>query len=491
MQCLGLDIGSSSIKGAVLDLVTGQVHSIVKEPFPDPIPGLPSGWFEIDPLEVVVRARRVISQLLVLAPQASSLFLCGQMGGVVVVDSDNRPVTNYLSWRDQRTLAVHRNGGSTLDEIQRRIGPRLAMGSDSAGDQHLSRLGNELKPGSATSLLFWLQESSPLPMRVRPSTIGDFVISQLAGSLPRMERTQAIGLVDLSRNDWNPDAFRSLDLDHLDWGELASAEGPVARGTIDGRPLSIHPTLGDQQCALRGAGLQLGDLSINVSTGSQVSCITREFTPGPYQSRYFFNGTYLNTITHLPAGRSLNALVDLLMEWPGRSDRGQGASDKGTGADVSNFGFRASNFEHTPVAQPSTLTPQPPPSPWPYIAQAAAAAPDGAGGLRCCLSFFDGPLGREGQISGITTENLTVGNLFRAAFESMAETYARLARVLWPSGDWLRVVLSGGLTQSVPILRDLIERRFPGQVVESVAAEETLLGLLDVAREVHSKEKYP
>ena len=64
----------------------------------------------------------------------------------------------------------------------------------------------------------------------------------------------------------------------------------------------------------------------------------------------------------------------------------------------------------------------------------------------------------------------------------MAETYAQLARVLWPSGDWQRVVLSGGLTQSVPILRNLIERRFPGQVVESVAAEETLLGLLDVAR---------
>lgn len=480
MQCLGLDIGSSSIKGAVLDLGSGEVHSVVKESFPDPLPGLPTGRFEIDPTEVVTRTRRVISQLLALAPQANSLFLCGQMGGVVVVGPDNRPITNYLSWRDQRTLAPHGRGGNTLDEIQRRLGQLRAWDNEPSKLLPLHLLGNELKPGSATSLLFWWQQQAPLPSGVRPSTIGDFVISQLSGSLPRMERTQAIGLVDLSRNTWNPDAFRALDLAHLDWGELAAAEDPVAHCVIDGRQLAIYPTLGDQQCALRGAGLKLGDLSINVSTGSQVSCVTREFTPGPYQSRCFFHGTYLNTITHLPAGRSLNALVDLITEWPGRSEWEPGASAKGQDASVSDFEF-------PPAAQPSSLNPPPlPPSPWPYIAQAAAAAPDGAGGLKCSLSFFDGPLGREGQLNGITTENLTLGHLFRAAFESMAETYARLARVLWPSGDWQRVVLSGGLTQSVPVLRELIERHFPGQVVESVAAEETLLGLLAVAREVHT-----
>ncbi|MFO1007169.1 MAG: hypothetical protein U0929_14500 [Planctomycetaceae bacterium] len=104
------------------------------------------------------------------------------------------------------------------------------------------------------------------------------------------------------------------------------------------------------------------------------------------------------------------------------------------------------------------------------------------------LSFFDGPLGREGQLTGITTENLTIGNLFRAAFESMAETYDRLARILWPSCDWQRVVLSGGLTQSVPILRELIERRFPGKVVESTATEETLLGLCGWRAMFHSRE---
>ena len=428
MRCLGLDIGSSTIKGAVLDLDSGAVQSIVKEPFPDPVSGLPSGWSEVDTGEVVARTQSVISQLLMLAPDAKSLFLCGQMGGAVLVDQSNSPRTRYLSWRDQRTLS------GALEQVQSRLAP------------FMPQLGNELKPGSMTCLLYWLQQAGLLEAGWRPSTIGDFVISQLTGALPRMEGTQAIGLVDLKLRGWNMQAFGSLGLDQLDWGEMANATTPVANCTIDSRELAVYPTLGDQQCALRGVGLQVGDLSINVSTGSQVSEVTSEFTPGSYQSRYFFNGTFLNTITHVPAGRALNVLVDLLTALP--------------------------------AARGLTV-----PNPWEVISREAASAPNGTQGLRCHPAFFDSPIGREGQITGITTDNLTIGNLFRATFESMAETYDQLANRLWPVRDWNRVVVSGGLTRSVPILRELIERKFPAQVVETTADEETLLGLLEIARQ--------
>lgn len=479
MRCLGLDIGSSSIKGAVLDLESGAVHSIFREPFPDPQTGLPKGWYEIDPLEVARRSQCVIEQLLEIAPDVKSVYFCGQMGGVVLLDAENRPVTNYLSWRDQRTLSPHPGGGDFLQEIQRHIGLLRSFDGDTSSANApcslMTQLENELKPGSATSLLFWLRESAQLPPGARPSTIGDFAIAHLSGNRPRMEQTQAIGLVDLQLNGWNAQVFEHLGLDKLDWGEMARIDQPVTHCSINGHSLALYPTLGDQQCALRGAGLKLGDLSVNVSTGSQVSCVTREFVPGPYQSRYFFGGHYLNTITHLPAGRSLNALVDLLTELqrPRAECLEPRAEERAIPPSVS-----------PPVDRPSTINSQPS-SAWPYIARAAAQSPDGAGGLRLSLSFFDGPLGREGQLTGITTENLTIGNLFRAAFESMAETYDRLARILWPSCDWQRVVLSGGLTQSVPILRELIERRFPGKVVESTATEETLLGLLEVARDAH------
>jgi hypothetical protein len=95
------------------------------------------------------------------------------------------------------------------------------------------------------------------------------------------------------------------------------------------------------------------------------------------------------------------------------------------------------------------------------------------------LAFFRGPLGSHGRIDGITTENLSVGHLFHAALRAMADNYARVALGFGPA-EWQAVVLSGGLTQSAPLLRQVIEQRFPVQIRES-AREETLLGLLDIA----------
>jgi hypothetical protein len=48
MTLLGIDIGSSFIKGGVLDLDELRIRDIVREPFPDPISGLPTGYFEVD-----------------------------------------------------------------------------------------------------------------------------------------------------------------------------------------------------------------------------------------------------------------------------------------------------------------------------------------------------------------------------------------------------------------------------------------------------------
>ena len=41
MRYLGIDLGSSYIKGAVLDLDALAIRHIERLPFPEPIPGLP------------------------------------------------------------------------------------------------------------------------------------------------------------------------------------------------------------------------------------------------------------------------------------------------------------------------------------------------------------------------------------------------------------------------------------------------------------------
>jgi xylulokinase len=358
------------------------------------------------------------------------------MGGVILVDEAGEPLSNYLSWRDQRTLNPCGSEGNALDAIR-------SLWNDS----ELVDVGNELQPGSASSLLYWLAVHKALPRHAMPATVADFVIGRLCRAVPQTDRTQAIGLIHLRTGDWHRQAFTKLGLGGVHWPKIADASCPIGQLRWNGRAIPCHASLGDQQTALYGAGLARDEISINVSTGSQVSRRTACFEPGPYQTRCYLAGDYLNTITHLPAGRSLNALVDLLTELS------------------SAEGYALTNI-------------------WQTIAAKAADA-DG-GGLAVDLAFFSGPLGDRGGIDGITTDNLTVGNLFRVAFENMAGNYARCAERLASNLSLKKVVLSGGLVHGVPVLKELIQQRLAAPLRVSGAADETLVGLLEIASEVYS-----
>jgi sugar (pentulose or hexulose) kinase len=192
-----------------------------------------------------------------------------------------------------------------------------------------------------------------------------------------------------------------------------------------------------------GVGLREDEVSVNCSTGSQVSRIAVTFEPGDFQVRPWFGGRLINTVTHLPAGRSLNVLVDLL-----------------TGL------ARAEGKELTSV--------------WDTIAAQAAKEPPEE--LDVDLAFFSGPMGDHGHIRRITTENLNVGSLFRAAFRNMAENYRACADRVSVGRPWSRAVLSGGLTNKLAVLREMIAARLQTPIRESQETEEVFLGLLRLAR---------
>ena len=150
----------------------------------------------------------------------------------------------------------------------------------------------------------------------------------------------------------------------------------------------------------------------------------------------------MNLISHIPAGRALNALVRLLAELA--------------------------------VGQGVTL-----PDPWPYIAEQAARA--GPSELRANIAFFASSCGDRGGFWELREPNMTVGHLFRAAFENMAENYDACARRLAPDQPWSRLVFSGGLAQKIPALREIICQRFQAGYRMCPSSEDTLLGLLALA----------
>ena len=429
-----VDIGSSSLKGAVIDPVRGTMHAVRPHPFPQPLPANSPGQFEVDTSAVVDATRGMLDELDSVSPEAcSEVWFCGQMGGILLVDRRGEPLTPYVSWRDQRSTQPAADGGRTeLERLKERIDPQIWRS-----------MGNELRAGSATTLLFGMANRGELPFGAMPITLGDFVVGRLCGVPPVTEFTQALGTLNLETSDWNWELFRQIGLDQLTWPRLVSAEQAIGELKLRRGTARCHPVIGDHQAALYGAELACDELSINVSTGSQVSIVTERFEPGAYQSRPFLQGRFLNTITHLPAGRSLEVLIRLLTELPG-----------------------AKKLEMAEV--------------WDYVLSAVEQAGQ-SGGLEVDLAFFSGPMGELGKIQGITTENLTIGNLFHAAIANMAANYASCAECLRPAKNWRKIVFSGGLAQKFALLRRLVSEHLPGPTRLCESTEDTLQGLMRLA----------
>lgn len=437
MKCLGIDIGTSSIKGAVSDLDNYIVGEVIKEDFPAPIAGLPTGYFEVEPSRIQTAVENLMVKLLEAVPDVSSIHWTGQMGGVILVDEAGSALTNYISWRDQRTLDPHpAEDGSYYEVLARRLTPT-----------RMEELGHDCKPGSALSLLFWLAEQGKLPDSSTPLALADYVTMRLCNAEPVAEYTSALGTLNVQTNQWHQEAFDVTGVGGLKWPRLSKPYQAVGNMLVHGNAIPSYPSVGDHQCALVGTRFREDELSINVSTGSQIGLLTDHYQPGDYQVRPYFDGQYVKALTHLPAGRSLNVLIDLLSEIP--QSQGLKVED-----------------------------------PWHYITESAAAADTE---LTVDLAFFEGPMGHRGKIDDITVDNLNVGTLFRAAFEDMADNYEVCASRLSPVEDWNGLVLSGGLVGNCDILRKLITERFDCPVRLSSASEETMEGLLILALVAHGR----
>ncbi len=418
---LGIDVGTSFIKGAVIDLDERTLRRTERVPFPPFLSGLPPLYREVDPFAVMGAVNDLLARLALHAPHVAGLVLCGQMHGFVLVNSRGEPVSNYISWLDRRVTPEQ------FSEIE-----ALVTGRERR------ELGNELRPGIAVSLLCWLKRNEALPAGdVTPVSIADFVAGQLCGGLLVMDPTQAaaFGAWDLEKQRWHKEVIGGLGLDSLRWPDVRPS-GSLA-GCWRGAP--CWAAVGDQQCALAGALLAERELSVNIGTGSQVAMLADSGECKGYQTRPYFDGRFLRTITHIPGGRALSALVGLLGELGGATEE----------------------------------------EVWPRIDAAVASVP--ATDLRAGIAFYPGPCGDRGFLDNLHEGNLTIGHVFRAVFESMSRNYRECTSRLDPDGVAERMVFSGGVARRAPVLRDLAASALGLPFRLSPHPEDTLFGLMVLA----------
>lgn len=435
MCVLALDLGASFIKCARVWPAEGIVEPSVRRPFPRFCQGDSTHKREVRVDDIVHATRAVLDDVLRTGPHPTSLFLCGQMHGFVLVSPAGEPLSEFISWQDQRSLES-RPGDSATDftVLQQRLNADIIM-----------ELGNELRPGSPVATMFSMHRRGELPPDAVPLSLSDFIALSLCGRLrnPATDATNAAahGSLNVATGQWHAGALRRTDLDHIQWPRILPAATALGEFIHEGQRIVVHLPVGDQQAALLGAEIVGGELSVNVATGSQVSMVVSQPTYGEWQLRPFPANQWLRTITHLPAGRALNSLIGLLDEL---------AAAQGT-----------------PLRDP-----------WPTIERLAAAATSPL--LRANVSFFPSAVGEQGSILHITENELHVGPLFRAAFRSMAENYSNAATRIAPQG-WQRVVFSGGLIRQSKTLQSEIVSLLGTQARCAVQAEDTLAGLSKLA----------
>ncbi len=360
--------------------------------------------------------------------------MCTQMHGLVLMNDRGEAASNCVTWRDQRATMPHPSGaGSYFDVIVGRTNPALRR-----------QLGNELDPARPICFLFWFAEQGKLGPGLIPVSLPDFVLSTLCDSEPGVEATNAsaYGAFNLETSDWHHEFIQKLGLDQLRWPAVRKQGEIVGYLKLGNRSVPCYTPVGDAQAALAGALLSKGELSLNIATGAQVSRLTDKLSLGDNQTRPYFDGKFLNTFSYPPAGRSLNVLISLLTELA--------------------------------AAQGVEM-----PDPWAYLAKAAKEVADTD--LQVDLNFFAGPEKNSGEIANIRVDNLTVGHLFRAAFQNMADSYYECALQLWPEKSWKNLLLSGGLAGKLEVLREIIQREFATGYRLPPFAEDTLFGLLILA----------
>lgn len=101
--CLSLDLGTTSIKAALLDKTGGLQHLVS---LPAPLVTQREIYFASDALEYALVAEKVLAQCRAFAGDCTTLALCSQRSSLVIWHtSTGVPLTPLISWQDARGAA--------------------------------------------------------------------------------------------------------------------------------------------------------------------------------------------------------------------------------------------------------------------------------------------------------------------------------------------------------------------------------------------------
>lgn len=297
---VGLDLGTSAVKGVVVDAADGTVRARAERPLallePAPLAA------EQDPEAWVAAASAVLRELAAAAAGTTplALGLTGQKHALVALDAAGRPLAPAVLWCDGRAV-------EETAEVHARAGRALGRRTGSLGF-----------PGYLLPKWLRLRRLAPgvAARTVRLVGAKDYLRLRYTG-VHATDRTEASAslLFDIGRKAWAPDLLEAFDVPasllppvvrSSDVAGRLSAAAAEATGLPTGLP--VVGGAGDNEAAALGCGA-LGEGRVAVVLGTSATVIAhhgaRGAAGGVAWGRHALRQGYAATGVVLSAGRAL------------------------------------------------------------------------------------------------------------------------------------------------------------------------------------------
>lgn len=433
---IAIDIGSSFVKAALFDLDSHTLIAKEKRMSPQKKISDDVNRFEIDAYRYVDLVRSLLTQITAEHKGITGLLLSTQMHGVVFKPRDMDPV--YISWQDQR--CIEQNGEhSYLEALKNKI---------SICD--MSRHGVYLKPMMGLCNLHTAIRQHQFECDGELFSLGSFISNELCGAnICHPHNAAPMGLINVDDNTVDEALLEKMELSGLKLPRIAKKDNEIlGEIKLNGNLIYIYPDFGDMQIAALGSRISRGDALVNIATASQVMAVTDKVITGTFETRPFFGGLFLRTISQLPSGRNLKVLIDFIRSV------------------ISDFSDASLSDDEI----------------WDKVHLLLSRAKHIDSNLAVNPYFYaSGEHLSGGAINFITPSNLSCTSIFEAMFSAMAKSYREHLEKLGNYDVITRIVCAGGVSFKVPELIHKI-RKFTQKKCElPLMQDEAIYGMFIAA----------
>lgn len=279
MKAIGIDIGTTSVCGVIIDVASGRVEKSVTKNSKAFIEGC-AEWEKIQSVDRIMDvAMDILENLMAENNDVCVIGVTGQMHGIVYTDKNGNAVSPLYTWQDERgnlpyedtTYAKYLNSFSGYGNVT-----------------DFYNIKNGIKPKNAESYC----------------TIQDYLVMQICGlkkTILHSSNAASFGCYDLRANKFTYNCSTEITNDYC------------IAGDYKGVPVSV--AIGDNQASVLSTLANENDILINIGTGSQISAIADKISDSiQIETRPYFDGKYLLVGAALCGGRAYSLLKDFYAE---------------------------------------------------------------------------------------------------------------------------------------------------------------------------------